>query len=327
MKVVVYSQSRNPFWVLPENHLESLRRNFPHARFARADADGLAREIADTEIYFGYTFPEVLLDAAPQLKWIHVAAANVFPFITPAFQSRGLIVTNARGVHATAIAEHILGSMLVFSRKFMECWHFQQQRHYAAIEIINETPPLSELFGKTAMILGLGGIGRSTAKLCKAFGMRVLAVKKRSSGPFQNIDEMFGPHDFRNALPEADYLVISTALTPETEGLLGPEELGLLKPECVLINVARAPIIDHDALLTALREKRIRGAALDVFEQEPLAKDSELWTLPNVFLTPHVAGVAALEHWPRMCALFEENLRLYLRGKPLKNIVDLNAGY
>jgi phosphoglycerate dehydrogenase-like enzyme len=327
MKVVVYSQSRNPFWIMPENHLESLRRNFPQIRFIRADANTLPTEIANAEIYFGYLLPEALLEAAAQLKWIHVAAANVFPFIKPAFQSRNLILTNARGAHATAIAEHILGSIIVFARKFVECWRFQQQRHYAAIEIINEAPPLSELRGKTTMILGLGGIGKTTARLCKAFGMRVLAVKRRSAGPFENIDEMYGPHDFRKALPEADYLVISTALTPETEGLLGREELGLLKPDCVIINVARAPIIDHDALLTALREKRIRGAALDVFEQEPLPEDSELWTLPNVFLTPHVAGVATTEHWPRMLALFEENLRLYLKGKPLKNVVDLHAGY
>lgn len=327
MKVVVYSQSRNPFWVLPEKHLESLRRNFPQVRFARADADALPGEIQDADIYFGYALPENVLDTAKQLKWIHVAAANVFGFITPAFQTRNVVVTNARGMHATAIAEHILGSMIVFSRKFMECWRFQQERHYAAIEIINDAPPLSELFGKTAMILGLGGIGRTTAKLCKAFGMRVLAVKRRSTGPFEHIDELYGPNDFRKALPEADFLVVSTALTPETEGMLGLEELKLLKPECVLINVARAPIIDHDALLTVLREKRIRGAALDVFEHEPLAVDSELWSLPNVFLTPHVAGVAATEHWPRMLALFEENLRLYLQKKPLKNVVDLHAGY
>lgn len=327
MKVVVFSQSRNPFWVMPDNHLESLRRDFPRIQFVRANADKLAEEIADAEIYFGYMLQDNLLASAPHLKWIHVAAANVFPFITPAFQSGSILVTNARGVHATAIAEHVLGSMIVFARKFTECWRMQQERHYGAVEIINDGLPLSELRGKTALILGLGAIGRTTAKLCKAFGMRVVAVKRTSAGPFEHIDEMYGPQDFRKVLPEADYLVISSALTPETTGMLGKTELALLKPECVLINVARAPIVDQDALLSALKEQRIRGAALDVFEQEPLPPDSELWALRNVFLTPHVAGVDSAEHWPRMINLFAENLRLYLQKKPLRNVVDLNAGY
>lgn len=312
---------------MPDEHLAILRRNFPKISFVRANADSLRQEIPDAEIYFGYILPEELLDSATQLKWIHVAAANVYPFITPAFQSREITVTNARGIHATAIAEHILGSMIVFARKFVDCWRMQQQRHYGAVEIINDTPPLSELRGRTVLILGYGAIGATTARLCKAFGMRVLAVNRRGAGPFENIDEMYGSIDFRKALPQADYLVVSTALTPETEGLLGEKELALLKPECVLINVARAAIIVHEALVAALKQGRIRGAALDVFEQEPLPPDSELWGLANVFLTPHVAGVDSQEHWPRMLSLFEDNLRLYLAKKPLKNVVDLKAGY
>ena len=177
------------------------------------------------------------------------------------------------------------------------------------------------------MILGLGSIGKEIARLAKALGMRVLASKRKVEGSYANVDQVYDEKEFRKALPAADYLVISMARTPATDGLLGETEFAMLKPECVILNIARARIIDQPTLLRYLKEGKIRGAALDVFEKEPLPEDSELYSLPNVFLTPHTAGVATEEHWPRMIQLFADNLNRYISGQPLLNIVNLDSGY
>jgi phosphoglycerate dehydrogenase-like enzyme len=328
MKVVAYSKHWNPFWSVSEENLDHLRREFPEVQFIKVQSqDELMKEITNAEIFFGYELNQEAISAASRLKWIHVPAANVFQFIRPDIRERNIPVTNARGMHATVISEQVIGAMLVFSRRFMDCWRYQQDHHYSQAELLKAVPPLSELNGKTIVILGLGGIGKEIARLSKAFGMRVLASKRKKEGVYENVDRVFDSANFREALPEADYLVISMARTPETDGLLGEPELSLLKKECVVINIARARIIDQQALLRFLRENRIRGAALDVFEKEPLPSDSELYSLPNVFLTPHTAGVSTNEHWPRMIHLFSQNLRRYLAGESLLNVVDLGAGY
>ncbi len=328
MKVVTYCKHWNPFWCMPDDSLAELRSAFPRISFVKTEnQDELLREVIDAEILFGYELDPQSLKAARILKWIHVPAANVFQFIRPDLRERKIVITNARGLHATVISEQVIGSMLVFSRRFMDCWRFQQEQHYSQPELLQASPPLSELRGKTVVILGLGSIGREIARLSKAFGMRVLASKRNIQGVYENIDQVFNHSNFQQALPEADYLVISMARTPDTEGLLDEAELALLKKECVLINIARAKIVNQNALLRFLKEERIRGAALDVFEKEPLSSDSELYSLPNVFLTPHIAGVAVREHWPRMIRLFEENLNRYLSKQPLLNVVDLDSGY
>jgi phosphoglycerate dehydrogenase-like enzyme len=328
IKIVTFCTHWNPFWCVPDSALDELREIFPDVSFVKADnQQQLIREMENAEIFFGYDLNPEALASAKQLKWIHVPAANVYQFIRPDLRERKITLTNARGMHATVISEQVIGSMLVFSRRFMDCWKFQQEHHYSQPEMLSMQPPLSELHGKTVVILGLGSIGREIARLSKAFGMRVIASKKNIQGTYENVNVLYSSTDFRKALPEADYLVISMARTPDTDSLLGQQELSMLKTQCVIINIARARIIDQQALLQVLKEKKIRGAALDVFEKEPLPSDSELFSLPNVFLTPHTAGVATREHWPRMIQLFIENLHRYLLGKPLTNVVDLMAGY
>jgi phosphoglycerate dehydrogenase-like enzyme len=157
--------------------------------------------------------------------------------------------------------------------------------------------------------------------------MLVLAAKKRAERSEENVDQLFTPQNFRDALPQADFVVISVPRTAETDDLIGAAEISMLKKSCVLINIARAKIIQQDALIDALEQNKIRGAALDVFEQEPLPSDSALYTLPNVFLTPHTSGVSAEEHWPRMMDLFTDNLRRYRSNQPLLNVVNLQEGY
>lgn len=323
MKVVVYSQAWNPFWNFPEDRIERVRRTFPQVTFAYPKNNpDLLQELKDAIVFFGYRLDPPHLEVSDQLKWVHVPAANVSQYIKPEFVSRKILLTNSRAMHATPVAEHIIGCMIVYSRKFMETWEHQKKGHYAAYELINNGYPLSELREKTLYIIGLGGIGKEVARLAKAFGMNVLASRKKLTVAEENVDELFDSENFREGLRRADYVVLSLPLTTESRGLIGERELSLLKPECVLINVARSAILDTKALIKYLRENRIRGAALDVFDQEPLPDNSELFSVPNLFLTPHVSGVSAEEHWDRMFWLFQENLRRFLANKTLLNIVD-----
>ncbi len=328
MKVVLYSEHWNRFWCLPPELIPWLRTDFPGIDFYHARTEQqIFDSLPDAEIYFGYRLQKEDVAIAKNLKWIHVPAASVHPLTDLGLQGKGIVVTNSKGLHAVPIAEHVLGCMLVFSRKFLESWHYQQKHHYAAREILTESPLPGELRGKTVLVLGLGSIGNEVARLCKAFGMRVLACKRNAAGVYDNVDQVYSAEDFRKPLPEADYLVIAVPRTANTDGLIGEAEIEMLKKSCVIINIARAKIIQQEVLMRYLKENRIRGAALDVFEQEPLPSDSELFSMPNVFLTPHTSGVSAVEHWPRMLELFAENLRRYIQGQPLMNVVDLNEGY
>ncbi len=328
MKLLVFSQAWNPFWNIPKASVSTLPALFPEITVTYPDNEqDFSSELKDADIFFGYRLDPPHIEIAKKLKWVHVPAANVSQFIRPDFVSRKILLTNSRAMHATPVAEHIIGCMIVFSRKFMTTWEFQKKAQYGASDLINNGYPLSELRGKTLYIIGLGGIGKETARLAKAFGMNILATRKKSSGVEENVDELFDLTNFRDGLRRADYVVLSLPLTSESRGLIGENELSLLKPECVLINVARSGVLDTNALIRYLRENRIRGASLDVFDQEPLPDGSELFSVPNLFLTPHVSGVAALEHWDRMLWLFQENLRRFLSGKTLLNIVDPSIEY
>ena len=324
----MYSEHWNGFWCLPPHIVNDLQSQFPEFQIVHArNDDQIAASRPDAEVYFGYRLRKQEVDIARRLRWVHVPAASVHPLTNLGLQERGIVVTNSAGLHAPPISEHVIGCMLVFSRKFLESWHYQIKNHYAAREILNEPPLPGELRGKTVVILGLGGIGQQVARLCKCFGMRVIATRKRPQGKQEHVDDLVQASGFRKILPLADYLVIALPLTSETDRLLGEEELRLLKPSCVLINIARGTIVQQDPLIRALKEGWIRGAALDVFETEPLPSSSELYQLPNVFLTPHTSGVSAEEHWPRMKELFAENLRRYAAGEELLNIVNLTEGY
>ena len=328
MKTLLYSEHWNGFWSLPPECVKDLQKRFPEIEFYHARTEQqIIETIQDAEVYFGYRLRKSDVDHAHQLKWVHAPAASVHPLSQIGLQEKGVVVTNSKGLHAVPISEHVIGCMLVFSRKFQESWKYQQNRHYAAREILTQPPLPGELRGKTVVILGLGSIGKKIAHLCKAFGMRVLATKQDLNETNASVDEIMSGSDFRKLLPQADYLIIALPLTAETDRLIGENELRLLKPSCVLINIARGTIVDESSLIHALKENWIRGAALDVFEKEPLPSDSELFVLPNVFLTPHTSGVTGEEHWPRIMEIFAENLRRYTSGEELLNVVDLNAGY
>jgi len=232
------------------------------------------------------------------------------------------MITSASGIHATPIAEYVLGAMLMLARKALLSLENQRHRHWKLF-----AP--SELREKTLGVVGLGNIGREVARLAKAFRMRVVATRRSIINQESNVmgvDKVYPPSDIIDLLNECDFVVRSPPLTRESAKMIGEKELRAMKPTAYLINIARGGVIDQSTLVTALKENWIAGAALDVFENEPLPQENELWQLPNVIVTPHIAGLSEM-YWSRLTDLFCQNLKRYLDGESLINIVDKEKGY
>ncbi len=287
----------------------------------------LASNLAEAEVLFTSTvIPPDIAGRAPKLRWVQITAAGVEGLLDSELARSGVTLTTASGIHAVPIGEYVMGAMLSFAKGLPTAMRAQAERTWR--------PYLAEeLYGKTVGILGLGAIGSYVAKLAKADGMRVLAIRRsaqqREPGQkagIADVDELLSPSDLPYLLSQADYLVIAVPLTAESRGLIGEQELQSMKPTARLINISRGAVINETALVRALEEGWIAGAALDVFEQEPLPGDSELWGMDNVILTPHISGGTPV-YMERAVELFCDNLRRYLAGEPLRNVVDLQRGY
>lgn len=283
----------------------------------------IAEDLGEAEVLFlrwglePETFQR-LVASIPRLRWVHTISAGVDHVLHAGLIDSEVILTNASGVFDTPIAETVLAYMLAVVKRLPE--FLDQQRahrwHYL---------PLREMSGLAVGIVGLGAIGSGVARRCRGFDMRVLGLR-RHPGPSEVADEVFPPERLHDLLARSDFVVISLPLTSETEGLIGGPELAAMKPDAWLINVARGAIVDEAALIEALQEERIGGACLDVFCEEPLPEDSPLWDLPNVIVTPHNSW-ASPHLRDREAELFLENLRRYVAGEPLLNVVDKRAGY
>lgn len=266
--------------------------------------------------------PEDILTRAPGLRWIQLTSAGVDRMLDSPLLRAGVTVTTVSGIHAVPIGEYVLGAMLAFAKGLPGAARAQAGRSW-------QPYPSQELLGKTVGIVGLGAIGGHVGGLARALGMRVLAIKRsaqrRESG-VGGVDELLPPSELPYLLSESDYVIVAVPLTPETRGIIGEPELRSMKPTTVIINIARGAIIDEAALVRALKEGWIAGAALDVFEQEPLPTESKLWGLENVIVTPHISG-GTPRYMELAVELFCDNLRRYLAGEPLRNVVDVNRGY
>ncbi|MCC6381110.1 MAG: D-2-hydroxyacid dehydrogenase [Dehalococcoidia bacterium] len=284
---------------------------------ARAEA-----ALAETEIVFGpNTMPASLVEAAPRLRWIQVINAGVERMAEEGLLRRGFVVTNVSGLAAGPIAEYVLGTMIMLAKDMHGCLRDQIDHRWRFRFI-------GELAGKTCGVVGMGAIGRETARRARAFGMRVIA-SRRTAAPGEtdpDCDELLPYAELGRLLSESDYLVLCVPLTAETVGLIGAAELRQMKATASLINIARGAVVDQDALIAALREGTIAAAALDVVEPEPLPADNPLWNMPNVILTPHISG-AVEGYGHRATAFFLHNLRRYLAGEPLENVVDPVLAY
>ena len=253
------------------------------------------------------------------LKWIQTFSAGVNTLPLKEIKERGILLTNSSGVHGPQMTDHIMGMILSFSRALLPSIRNQKEKNWKV------DYPLSELTGKEMLIVGAGSIGQLLAKKAKAFDMNVVGLK-RTVEDLENFDEVRPLNELQRSMKTADYVVILAPLTKETRGLIGKEELALMKEDAVLINLARGPLVDEAELIKALEEKKIRGAGLDVFSREPLPSDSPLWDLDNIILTPHLGGFSDVSN-ERSIALISENIRRYYAGEKLKNIVNLELGY
>jgi phosphoglycerate dehydrogenase-like enzyme len=284
--------------------------------------------LGSTEVLLtNQVMPDDIVQLAAQLKWLQLTSAGVDMLLEhPVVRAPGVTVTTASGIHATAISEYIIGAMIAFAKNFPKALRAQAERSWQPY-----WP--QELEDATVGIIGLGAIGKRTAELARALRLRVLAMRRscrrRMSGAEAGepaVDELFPPAELHAFLGECDYVVLALPLTDESAGLIGEAEFAAMKQNAVIVNIARGRVIDQDALLRALREGRIAGAALDVTTPEPLPADHELWAAPNVMITPHISG-GTPRYMERAIDLFCDNLGRYLAGEPLRNVVDPDRGY
>lgn len=301
-----------------------LRREGSQAEgLAKAKAD-LDKHLVDVNILFTLPVVPDLPARAPRLRWVHFISAGVDHVMTQELVRSPVQVTDSGGITSAGMAEYALGVMLLFAKRL---WTYERQKRKR--EWCKEDVIPVELHGHTVGILGVGGIGLQVARLAKAFGMRVLGVRRGTTAPetgVGDVDEMLSPSALHDMLGRSDYVVIALPATKDTERLFGERELRAMKPSAYLVNVGRGSVVDEPALVRALKEGWIAGAGLDVFSREPLPPESELWGLPNVYMTPHVSGnLLGVE--PPIMALFCDNLRRYLVGEPMKNLVNKEAGY
>lgn len=312
--------------ILPVEIAHEIEPHLPdNTVVVRVDSDGnLDGDATDAEVYFSWFYlkPTTLhrvLDAAPLLRWHHAPNAGVNHILTPKYLERDLILTNGAGVHAIPIAEFVIAYLLSYSKQLPTLYKLQAEHNW------HRGWQFQELLDKTLLIIGAGGIGQEIAVRAKAFGMRIFG-SSRQSKPLPNFDKVVGANEWRKLLPEADFVVIATPLTWETKGMINVETLRLFRTNAYLINIARGAIVDESALTQALQQGWIAGAALDTVFTEPLPPESPLWTLPNVFITPHCSGNSPRVK-ERTLALFLDNFTRYLQGQPLRNVVDKTAGY
>ncbi|MBN1366714.1 MAG: D-2-hydroxyacid dehydrogenase [Dehalococcoidales bacterium] len=277
--------------------------------------------LADAEIIYGYRLPEHLIRRAPKLKWYQSMTAGIDWFVEDTLLNSKVIITTVGGIHSTVIPEFVMAQMLMLAKQAPELFELKHEKQwYRFMPIV--------LKGKTIGILGLGKIGCEIARMAKAFGMKVIAVrrsaKKGSHSKYAN--QVLPPSKTHRLLAESDFVVVALPLTRETTRIIGERELNAMKPSAYIINIARGAIIDQPALIRALEEQRIAGAALDVFDTEPLPTDNKLWEMPNVIISPHIAG-AMPDYEQRATDVFCQNLARYIDGKRLINVVNKKRGY
>jgi phosphoglycerate dehydrogenase-like enzyme len=252
-----------------------------------------------------------------RLKWIQSTSAGVEKLVKHV--PKGIVLTNASGVHGPKGGEYAMTALLMLNHSVP---HFVTAQRASKWDQVHATP----IEGKTVVIVGVGALGSAAARLAKRFGMRVLGVN-RSGKKNPMVKRMYAQKDLNKVLPKADFVIVTTPLTKETQGMLGRAELDLLPRHAGIVNLGRGPVIDNDALADKLRKGELSGAVLDVFPQEPLPSASPLWSTPNLIMSPHCAVDDAESYAARALDIFLGNLARYLAGRKLNNVVDTKLGY
>jgi phosphoglycerate dehydrogenase-like enzyme len=323
MKVVtsVYS---DPAWTLPLTQVDRLRLEFPHLTVVDAPSrDERLRELPDADVAFLSQLKADEFAAASSLRWIQSPAAGVAGLLFAELRDSPVVLTNARGIHGDAVAEHVIGVAIVLFRQIHLAIRRQAARGWS-----KEAPSRFRMLqGSRMAVIGLGAIGSAVAQRAAAMDMDVVAVRRTPSAPRPaSVSAVYAPAELDTALAAADVVVLAAPLTPETRGMIGRAQVRTMRRSAILINVSRGKLVNEDELASELAQGRIAGAALDVFEHEPLAPSSPLWDLPNVVITPHTSAFRG-DYWALAVGLFASNLRRFERGEPLVNVVDKAAGY
>jgi len=344
---------RRPIWALPDWVPQQLREAFPNGwelvvmeEETDGSGDGAGRvsdavldAVSTAEVYFGYGIGAELLGGG-SLEWVHSGAAGVGGSLTAEMLASPVLFTNSAGVHAPPMAETVLAMILFFGRGLDLAVRSQQLGRWDKDAFYRAGAPVGELAEATVGIVGFGGVGREVARRVSALGARVLALGRTPSGsgmadleslvggvrPGDRIDVLHGEGGLDTVLRSSDVLVLAAPETAETRGMIDAQALARVKEGALLINVARGKLVDETALVRSLESGRLRGAGLDVFAREPLPEGHPLWSLPNVLITPHVSAVTR-GFWDREAALMTENVRRYLEGETLLNLVNKRAGY
>ena len=324
-------------WGLPREQMERISAldsrvrllNDPSHDLPRPDVwppfpfpDQLLPLLPEAQALLTSRLPAGLREAAPRLRWVQLISAGADVAVRDGLERGPLVFTTASGIHAVPISEWVLGSMLALAKELPAAVRAQYSVDYW--KFIG-----GELAGRTAGVLGLGNIGARVAKLCRAMDMRVLAMRRSVTAPAAgqgDVDLLLPPGDLPRILQESDFLVICLPGTQETFGLVGEAEIRQMKRGSYVLNVGRGGIVDEAALVRALRDGHLAGAALDVFAREPLPPESPLWREPRLLMTAHVAGNSLL-YEERAVDLFLDNLRRYLDSQPLLNVYDPDRGY
>jgi phosphoglycerate dehydrogenase-like enzyme len=294
----------------------------------RGSSDEVMSAIPKADVYLGFGIPRPLFLPAKRLRWVHSAAAGVGNALYPEMRNGTVVLTNSAGVHAIPIAEYILAATLYFFRGLDIAVDQQRRCEWNKQPFVGDASPLREIGEARVLVVGAGGIGSEAARRLSALGAHCIGVRRRASlGAPAGFENAIGFESIDDQLPTTDVIVLSAPLTDETRGLLSARRLDRLPSSAIVINVARGALLDEAALIDRLRSGRLRGAALDVFDEEPLAAESPLWQLRSVLVTPHVSPVSPGRFWTRELDLFLENWHRFVRGDPLRNVVDKQAGY
>ncbi len=314
--------------MLPEGCLETVRRRA--LKSFQIDLpmneDAFVRVLPGAEVLFAWGIARRHVDKTDTLRWMHTPLAGVDRVLSPELVKSPIRITSSRGVNSVAVAEHTLGLILSMTRGIADSVRAQGESRWAQHEIWGRRPPVQELHGQVLGILGLGDIGRELAVRARALGMTVWGLVRTPRAKPDYVDRLLAAGKEEALIRASDVLVLAVPLTGDTKGMIGERQLKRMKHTACLINIGRGELVQESALVRALREGWIAGAGLDVYAAEPLPPSSPLWRLPQVVMTPHIAGTHP-QYMGRSAEIFLNNLKRYLAGEPLINEVDKQAGY
>jgi len=326
-KIAILLHDEFEMWRPPPWFVEKLRAEFPQVevQYSATKRDD-EQALNGADVMIGWSLPPEQLHAAKSLRWIYSITAAVDQFLYPELVSSEIALTNAGSVHGPVVAEHAIAMLLALAKRLPSAVRYQDRRKWAMEAIWKEQPRPREVRGSNLVVVGLGSIGAEVASMAAALKMHVMGVREHPERGAMGANEVVAFDALDNVIAKADFVALAAPLTERTRHLIDARRLQIFKPTAFLINVSRGALVDEGALVKALRDRKLAGAALDVFEQEPLSRWSPLWKMPQVLITPHTAFLTE-NVWHLHYEVFAANLKRFLAGQQLEQAVDLKRGY